>query len=178
MLYIIELKDYVRVDPKFLKYETTEAVYKALKEKYTGKISKEYGIVITVLKVKEIGEGKIIPEDGAVYYPVRFEIVSYIPELNELVYGIVSNVMEYGAFLNLGVIDGFVHISQVMDDYVSYSKDGTLSGKQTKRVIKVGDIVRARIIAISYKDPSNPKIALTMRQAGLGKPEWYEKQKK
>ena len=38
--------------------------------------------------------------------------------------------------------------------------------------MKVGDICRARIIAVSYKEITNPKIGLTMRQQGLGKPEW------
>jgi DNA-directed RNA polymerase subunit E'/Rpb7 len=38
--------------------------------------------------------------------------------------------------------------------------------------LKVGDICKARIIAVSYKDLSNPKIGLTMRQIGLGKDEW------
>ena len=37
-----------------------------------------------------------------------------------------------------------------------------------KRTLKVGDDCRARIIAISYKDPANPKIGLTMRQPWLG----------
>ena len=47
-----------------------------------------------------------------------------------------------------------------------------LSGKKSNRSIKVGDCCRARIIAVSYKDPNNPKIGLTMRQEGLGRTEW------
>jgi DNA-directed RNA polymerase subunit E' len=55
---------------------------------------------------------------------------------------------------------------------VTFSKDKVLSGKETKQSLKIGDICKARVIAISFKDITNPKIGLTMRQPGLGKPEW------
>ena len=67
-----------------------------------------------------------------------------------------------------------VHVSQAMDDFVSFSKSGTLTGKQSNKVLKTGDAVRARIVAISFKDPRNPKLGLTMRQPFLGKKEWIE----
>ena len=67
-----------------------------------------------------------------------------------------------------------IHISQSMDDFVSFSKDKVLQGKKTGQSIKVGDQCKARIIAISYKDLNNPKIGLTMRQEGLGKLEWLQ----
>jgi DNA-directed RNA polymerase subunit E' len=67
-----------------------------------------------------------------------------------------------------------IHISQTMNDYVSFSKDKVLQGKDNKRNLKVGDKCRARIIAVSYKDVANPKLGLTMRQPGLGKDEWIE----
>ena len=63
-----------------------------------------------------------------------------------------------------------------MDDFVSFGKDKVLLGKETNRNLKVGDVCKARLIAISYKDVSNPKIGLTMRQQGLGKQEWLAKE--
>ncbi len=177
MFYEITIEDYVRVDPKYLGLPKKEAVLQALKEEYTGKISKELGIVIGVIDVLEVGQGKIIPEDGGVWFPTKFKILTFKPEINELVLGIVNTVTDFGAFINIGPLDALVHISQIMDDVVSYSKEGVLMGKNTKRVLKIGDIVRARIIAVSYKDPTNPKVACTMRQPGLGKLEWIEEEK-
>lgn len=55
---------------------------------------------------------------------------------------------------------------------VSFSKEKTLSGKESKKTLKINDICRARIIAVSFKDPLNPKLGLTMRQQGLGKLDW------
>jgi len=45
-------------------------------------------------------------------------------------------------------------------------------------VLRIGDQCRARIIAVSFKDVTNPKIGLTMRQAGLGKIEWIDEENK
>jgi DNA-directed RNA polymerase subunit E' len=95
------------------------------------------------------------------------------PELQELTYGIVSEITSFGAFIDLGVIKGMIHISQAMDDYVSFSKSNTLIGKASKRALKPGDLCLARIVAISHKG-GELKIGLTMRQPGLGKLEWIK----
>jgi len=63
-----------------------------------------------------------------------------------------------------------------MEDYVSMSKSGTLSGKASKRSLGKGDNCVAKIVAISFKS-GEPKIGLTMRQPGLGKIEWLEQDK-
>jgi len=65
-----------------------------------------------------------------------------------------------------------------MDDFVSFSKDGTLLGKDSNKVLKVGDKVRSRIIAISIKNLKDPKIGMTMRQPYLGKVEWLDEIRK
>ena len=71
---------------------------------------------------------------------------------------------------------GMIHISQTMDDYVSFSDSGALSGKSSGRVLKEEDLCVARIVAVSHKG-DDPKIGLTMRQPGLGKIEWVKEDK-
>ena len=70
-----------------------------------------------------------------------------------------------------------IHISQTMDDYVSFSKSNALVGKNSKKSLKKGDSCLARIVAISFK-VEEPKIGLTMRQPGLGKLEWIKDDKR
>ena len=174
MFYKIELRDHIRVPPNLFNLPLEEAVLKRIKNKYSGFISKDLGIVIDIVGAKEIGEGVIIPGDGAAYYNVAFELLTFKPEMQEIVIGKIKDIAEFGAFINIGPIDGMVHISQTMDDFVSFSKDKTLSGKESKRALKVGDVCRARIIAISFKDVLNPKLGLTMRQQGLGRLDWVK----
>jgi DNA-directed RNA polymerase subunit E' len=172
MFYKTEVRDHVRVPPRFFAFDVSEAVLKAVKQKYDGMIDPNLGVVIDVATVKEIGEGIIIPGDGASYYDTTFELLIFQPELQEIIPGKIKDIADFGAFITLGPIDGMIHISQTMDDFVSFAKDKTLSGRDSKRMLKVGDGCRARVIAVSFKDVTNPKIGLTMRQPGLGKLEW------
>ncbi len=174
MFYKVELKDHIRVPPNLFNLPLEEAVIKRIKTKYSGFISKDLGIVIDVAGMKGIGEGVIIPGDGASYYDVSFELLTFKPEMQEIVIGKIKDIAEFGAFINIGPIDGMIHISQTMDDFVSFSKDKTLAGKETKRVLRVGDLCRARIIAVSFRDVLNPKLGLTMRQQGLGRLDWIK----
>ena len=174
MFYKIKVIDHIRVPPSMFDLTTKEAVLKNVKSTYENFISKELGFVINVTEVNSLKQGVIIPGDGAGYYETEFELLTFKPELNELVYGKIRDITDFGAFMDIGGVEGMVHISQSMDDFVSFSKAKVLSGKKTGHAIKVGDCCKARIIAISYKDVNNPKIGLTMRQEGLGKLEWLE----
>ncbi|MCH8067030.1 MAG: DNA-directed RNA polymerase [Nanoarchaeota archaeon] len=176
MYYKIELKDRVRVPPNLFNLDVKESVIKSIKKKYDGYISKDLGIVIDISGVKEIGEGVIIPGDGSAYYEAVFEVMSFKPELQEVILGKIRDIVDFGAFITLGPIDGMIHISQTMDDFVSFSKEKSLAGKESKKSLKVNDVCRARIIAVSFKDPLNPKLGLTMRQQGLGRLDWIEEE--
>ncbi len=176
MFYITEVEDHVRVAPKLFGLPTTEAVERQLRATYSDYYSKELGKVITIIEILNVGEGVIIPGDGAAYYLSKFKLLTWKPELQELVHGKVSEITNFGAFLDVGVMRGMIHISQTMDDYVSFSKENSLLGKSSKRGLKTGDLCLARIVAISHKG-DEPKIGLTMRQPGLGKLEWIKEDK-
>ena len=172
MYYKIEVKDRIRVTPNLFDLDTKEAVIKSVKKKYDGYISKDLGVVMDVSGIRQIGEGVIIPGDGSSYYEAIFDVLSFKPELQEVITGKIRDIVDFGAFITLGPIDGMIHVSQTMDDFVSFSKEKTLSGKESKKTLKVNDVCRARIIAVSFKDPLNPKLGLTMRQPGLGRLDW------
>ncbi len=171
MFYLTEVQDYVRVEPKLFGLPTIEAVDKQLRETYKEYYDEELGKIVSVIDVLEVGEGIIIPGDGAAYYNSKFKLLAWKPELQELVYGIIAEITNFGAFINMGAMQGMIHISQTMDDFVSFSKANSLLGKSSKRTLKIGDMCIARIVAISHKG-DEPKIGLTMRQPGLGKIEW------
>lgn len=176
MFYLLDVEDHVRVEPKHFGLPTKEAIEKQLNEDFVNSVSKEFGYVITVLEVGKIDEGVLIPGDGAAYYNSQFSLLAWKPELHELVYGTISEITNFGAFIQVGPARGMIHISQTMEDYVSLSKSGTLSGKSSKRSLGKDDDCVARVVAISYK-AGTPKIGLTMRQPGLGKLQWLEDDK-
>ena len=174
MFYRVQVEDRVRVPPTLFNIPREQALLKMIERQFEGYISKDLGVVIGVSGLVNVYEGVIIPGDGAAFYRCEFELLALKPELQEMVLGKVRDIADFGAFMSIGAIDGMIHVSQTMDDFVSFAKDKVLIGKESGRSLKVGDLCRARIVALSYKDVANPKIGLTMRQQGLGKLEWIE----
>ena len=80
MFYITEVQDYIRVEPKLFGLSTREAVENQLQETYKDYYDKEMGKSVAVIEVLEIGDGVIIPGDGAVYYNSRFKLLAWKPE--------------------------------------------------------------------------------------------------
>lgn len=177
MYYCSNISSVVRIDPKNFGEKLKESVLKQLKDSYEGNIEETLGRVMNILSVDGISEGSIIPGDGGIYYKTDFTAINYKPEIQEIVEGEVKDIAKFGIFVEMGPFEGLIHISQAMDEYVSINKQGVLQGKDSKRVLKVGDKIRARIIAVSFKDPASPKIGLTMRQPYLGKHEWLEEER-
>jgi len=134
------------------------------------------GYVIAVVDVKVSPIGKIIPGDGATYHKVDFSLLTFYPKIQEIVEGEIVEIADFGAFVRIGPIDALLHVSQLMDDFISYDeKQGVLLGKETRRKLVTGDQVRVRITAVSLgKAGSSGKIGVTARQPFLGKLEWID----
>ena len=178
MFKILTMKDDVRVPPTKFNLGLDKAVKESLQETIEGTLNPDIGVFLVVTEILNIGEGKIVPEDGAIFYPAEFNILIYRPELNEIVLGEVVDITEFGAFTRIGPLDALVHVSQIMDDRLSYdSKNAIFTGRKSSNKLKEGDIVRARIVGVSL-GKGRSKISLTMRQPGLGAIEWIEKYKK
>ena len=72
--------------------------------------------------------------------------------------GVVTNVANFGAFVDIGVHqDGLVHISQMADRFVS----------DPNAIVSVGQVVQVRVLEI---DVARKRIGLSMRQDGEAKP--------
>ena len=142
MYKVFDVSDKIRVAPDKFGMELEEAVKASLEEKLEGSIDKNLGVILAVMSIENIGEGIILPGDGALYYPVEFRVLTYIPEQHELVKGEVIDVTEFGVFVRIGPVDGMVHVSQLMDDFVSYDpKNLMFTGKKTKRRLQFQEIV-------------------------------------
>lgn len=178
MYRIFKVEGRIRVPPTKLSMKVEDAVKGSIAEQFEGIVDPRLGVILSVVSVEKVGEGRIIPGDAGVHYNSVFKLLTFKPELHELTYGEVIDNTEFGSFVRIGPMDGLIHISQLMDDFVSYdSKNAIFSGKETKRTLKEGDKVRARIISVSLGKPEN-KIGLTMRQNGLGSLVWLEEEKR
>ena len=173
---LIMQEDTIRIPPETFGNPLEKVGHQQVKAKYEGVVNEELGYVIAVIGVKVSPTGKIIPGDGATYHKVAFSLLTFYPMLQEVVEGEVVEIADFGAFVRIGPIDALLHVSQLMDDFISYDeKQGVLLGKETKRKLMSGDQVRVRITAVSLgRAGSSGKIGVTARQPFLGKLEWIE----
>ncbi len=180
MYSMVKMKEMVRVPPKAFGEKLKGAVLKIVQEEYEGVVDEDVGVIIAVTDVENIGEGKVVPGDGSAYYEAVLSMIVYKPIIQEVVEGFVSEVTEFGAFLRISPIEGLVHVSQIMDDYINFdAKIPAFVGKKTERKLAMEDSVLARIVTVSLKDSiSNSKIGLTMRQPFLGKEDWRRSDEK
>ncbi len=176
MYKLMVVRDTVRIPPRRFNDPIDEVALEILREEHEGMMNPELGFIIAVIEVKNADIGKLVPGDGGAYHDVEFSVLVFKPDLHEVIEGEVVEVVDFGAFVRLGPIDGLCHVSQITDDYINYdSKRSALLGKETGRVLTIGDRVRARIIAMSIRGGSRSgKLGLTMRQPFLGKLEWIE----
>jgi small subunit ribosomal protein S1 len=80
----------------------------------------------------------------------RTELVSQLAE-GEIRDGVVKNITDYGAFVDLGGIDGLLHVTDMSWKRVSHPS----------QVLAVGDTVKVQIIKIN---PDTQRISLGMKQ--------------
>ena len=128
----LKIKSRIRIPPALFGRDIKEAIRESVKNDFEGQLDAEHGLLLSFININKIGDGIIIPGDGAIYYDTEFEMVSYKAVPQELVEGEITEITETGAFAKIGPIEGLIHKSQVTDDFVSYAKTGVLMGKIQK----------------------------------------------
>lgn len=176
MFKLITLQDTIRIPPETFGNPLEKVGREQVKQKYEGVVDEELGYVIAVTSIEVSPIGKIIPGDGATFHKVTFSLLTFYPVIQEIVEGDVVEIADFGAFVRIGPVDALLHVSQLMDDYISYDeKQGVLLGKESKRRVTTGDQVRVRITAVSLgRAGSSGKIGVTARQPFLGKLDWLK----
>src|SRR3546814_10085377 len=80
----------------------------------------------------------------------RSELVSNLKE-GQILDGVVKNITDYGAFVDLGGIDGLLHVTDMSYKRVNHPSE----------VINIGDTVKVQIIRINQ---DTQRISLGMKQ--------------
>jgi len=178
MYTITRVEDTIRILPDKFGEDLDKVIEENVQKTFEGTVRKGHGIIVVAQNIQPIGDGIVIHGDGAMYQKVAFDALTFIPNLQEVVDGVICEIVEFGAFCHIGPIDALIHMSQIMNDYVEVdSENEIITGKEKKKTLRVGDTIRARIVSISLNELSarESKIGLTMRQPALGAHEWiYE----
>jgi len=172
---VYQLTSKVEIPPFLFDQPKTISARIILSEEYEGIITRDYGFIVAIVEILSVGPGIIIPGNANTFHQVEFSVLSFKPNLGEVVEGDIVELVDFGAFCRLGPLDGLVHVSQICDDYISYEQVGNrFIGKETGKILEVNNEVRAKVIAVSLGTGRSGKLGLTMRQKYLGKYDWIE----
>jgi small subunit ribosomal protein S1 len=80
----------------------------------------------------------------------RAEIVSNLRE-NQVIDGVVKNITDYGAFVDLGGVDGLLHVTDIAWRRVNHPSE----------VLNIGQTVKVQVIKVN---PDTQRISLGMKQ--------------
>lgn len=87
----------------------------------------------------------------------RFDVFEKSIEEKKVIKGTISKVTKFGLFVELGGVEGLVHVSEVSWD----------RAENLKESFKVGEIIECIILRIERKEPlKNSKISLSIRMVG------------
>jgi len=175
---ISTLGDVVRIPPALFGSSLKKAAINILKSKYESMVSPTLGYIIIILDATVDPMGKIIAGNGGTFHRVRFDALTFFPQLQEVVHGELVDITDFGAFVRIGPADALLHLSQVMDDYLkSDVAAGIILANQSGRTLRVGSTIRTRITAVSLgKAATMGKIGITCRQPFLGADEWIKEE--
>ena len=150
------------VDPETIRAGGDKTIEEKIKNEYkTKNLSKAIGQMAEELGVGEMTLADIVeemkkpardPREDAPPVVFRNDVKSFDDlKIDMEMTGTVRNVVDFGAFVDIGVKnDGLVHISQMSDKYIKHPMD----------VVSVGDTVKVKIISI---DKEKMKVGLTMK---------------
>ena len=134
--------------------EKLEALKNDLSKVNVNKMSEELNIGTLTLKdiIEEISKPGRDPREDLPKPILRSDVLKFEDlQLGMELTGTVRNVIDFGAFVDIGVKhDGLVHISQMSDKYV----------KNPSEIVSVGDIIKVKVIDI---DTQKQKVSLSMK---------------
>lgn len=169
-------ESWVRLEEKFNKGERCEGViFNRVKGGFTvdldGAVAFLPGSQVDIRPVRDIGplmntpqpfqilkmdrrRGNIVVSRRSVLEETRAEqrneIVAQLEE-NQVIDGVVKNITDYGAFIDLGGIDGLLHVTDMAWRRVNHPSE----------IVNVGDTVKVQIIRIN---PETQRISLGIKQ--------------
>ncbi len=177
-MYTLEVReDTIRIPAEYIRegQSLSQHVDRLAHQAFEGKFDDHDNFVVVTYDHEMIGRGRIIHGDGAIYQNVKFKAVLFHLDTNEIVDGAVSEVLEFGAFVQMGPLEGLLHKSQILEEPVNINQnEGKIIGSRSGSTLSMTNPVRSRVVTLSLNphDPRSSKSGLTCKQPGLGAHDW------
>jgi len=106
---------------------------------------------LKVIECEPSQERVVLSERAALAGEGRRRELFHTLKPNEIVHGTVTNVTDFGIFVDLGGLEGLIHVSELSWGRVQHPAD----------ILKIGDPVRALVLMVSEE---NGRVALSLKR--------------
>jgi DNA-directed RNA polymerase II subunit RPB7 len=116
--------------------------------------SGEYGFVLRLNTIDDVGMGTIDSDNGTVVYPVTFTITTFKPNVGDIVIAKVNAVTKSGFFCQIGPLEIFVPNTHIPDAYEYKLGETNLENKfiGSHTTISCNEYARVKLCAIQKMD--------------------------
>ncbi len=136
----------------FMPASHVEAYYVEDFEPYKGQTLEVKVIEMDATKQRVILSHRAVVEEAE--KAKKQEVLNNI-DADSIVEGTVQRITNFGAFVDLGGVDGLIHISQLSHDHVDKAED----------VVTEGETVKVKVLSV---DRDNERIALSLKDTKPG----------
>lgn len=121
----------------------------------TEHLGKDYEFLVE--KVEERGRNIVLSRAALLRQQAEARAKELVQSLTSesVLDGVVKEVRDFGAFVDLGGVDGLVHVSELSHARVAKAADA----------VSVGDKVRVKVLKIEKDERGRPKLSLSMKAA-------------
>lgn len=149
---LVNIDQKVSIDPKFLDSNISYHILQKIRRNMEGKCTMDYGYIISVNKIVELGKNIIAPANSLVIYDIKYEADTIKPEKGMELTGEICMVFPNGVFVDiLKKLNVLIPISSLKG--YTFSGDSFMSDKDENH-IKVGSEVNIRITMVKYEKKS------------------------
>merc|ERR1712070_164464 len=111
------LKRNVEMSPKDFHKKMRNNLVQQLIRSVEGTFHGDYGFIVCVTEVENIGKGKIRDDVPEVSFPVEYRAIVFRPFKNEVLDGVVAQVDQMGCFVQIGPLSVFLSQHNIPSDY-------------------------------------------------------------
>ena len=120
-------------------------------EKVQGTVTEKYGYVVCVLKVEEIGPGKVVDTSGDVLFFIKYKAIIMKPFVGEVCDGLVTMVEKHGVHVEVGPMKVFISKGLFPPDYVFDETSSSFIGETIDDKVGMNSEVRFKIQGLNFE---------------------------
>lgn len=136
--------------PQYFCSDLRNSVVRRLHAEVEGTCAGQYGYIVCVLEVLDLGAGVLVPTTGHAEYVVTYRAIVFRPFRNQVIDAVVTTVNKMGFFAEVGPLQVFVsnHLipSSMKFDANANPPAYYLEGDEEDLRIEKGETVRLRIV--------------------------------